>query len=136
MSQTTIGIDNEMKKVEKGDFYGETGNDFEEMYLVSFIFGEAYPYKEIFFIESKKNYTQIYLDKQKVRIRKTLSEWEKELQLYGFVRTHKSYLVNIKKVKYIKKAIYLKNGNKIPIGRVYMQNVKSSYLDFLKKRER
>ena len=71
-----------------------------------------------------------------MRIRKTLSEWEKELQLYGFVRTHKSYLVNIKKVKYIKKEIYLKNGNQIPIGRVYMQNVKSSYLDFLKKRER
>ena len=71
-----------------------------------------------------------------MRVRKTLSEWEKELQLYGFVRTHKSYLVNIKKVKYIKKEIWLKNGNKIPIGRVYMQNVKSSYLDFLKKRER
>ena len=121
-----------------GDFYGETGNDFkfDEMYLVSLNIGKVHNYKKIFFIESEKNYTYLYLEKEKVRIRKTLSEWEKELQPYGFIRNHKSYLVNIKKVKYIKKKIHLKNGNQIPIGRIYMQNVKSSYEEFLKKQER
>ena len=121
-----------------GDFYGETGNDFkfDEMYLVSLNIGKVHNYKKIFFIESEKNYTYLYLEKEKVRIRKTLSEWEKELQSYGFIRNHRSYLVNIKKIQYIKKTIHLKNGNQIPIGRIYIQNVKSSYEEFLKKQER
>lgn len=103
-------------------------------YEVSLESGEAFESDQIFFITSVKNYTWIHFRYKKVKIRRTLKEWDQELEQYDFVRVHKSYLVNMQKIERIKGKIELKNGEQIPIGRTYKKDVKRIYRQFLKNR--
>ncbi len=59
---------------------------------------------EIVRCESSGNYTTFYFtDKQKLLVTRTLKEYEKMLDEYGFVRVHQSHLINVHQIKeYIK----------------------------------
>ena len=48
---------------------------------------------------------------------------------HGFLRTHRSYIVSVDKIARINigmKEIELSNGEKVPIGRVYLKAVKEA----------
>jgi len=54
---------------------------------------------DIIYAKSSNNYTEIYFDnKDKVLVSKTMLEYEKMLENFGFLRIHQSYLVNFKYV--------------------------------------
>ncbi|HOJ94993.1 MAG TPA: LytTR family DNA-binding domain-containing protein, partial [Fervidobacterium nodosum] len=59
-----------------------------------------------------------------------LKEFEAKLLKDKFIRVHKSYIISINAVKKILKnyigglAIELINGNIIPVGRMYKENIK------------
>ncbi|MFT3704200.1 MAG: LytTR family DNA-binding domain-containing protein [Agriterribacter sp.] len=66
------------------------------------------------------NYTQFYLtDSNVITVSKTIKEFEELLSDHGFVRSHKSHLVNIAFIKEIKNdnAIILQNGQSVEISR-------------------
>lgn len=107
--------------------------ELKEIYEVWLKPEEAFENNQVFFIESMKNYTYIHFQNRKLCIRKTLKEWERELQQYHFIRVQKSYLVNMKQIERIKDEIKLKNGKQIPIGRTYKKKVKSLYAKFLEQ---
>ena|SRR6187455_990948 len=64
----------------------------------------SFPYKggiyrfsldQIIRLEAESNYTYIHLENQRpILMAKVLSEYEKILEHYGFIRTHRSHLVN------------------------------------------
>lgn len=76
--------------------------------------------KDILFIHSHLDYTELHHVNGKYVAQETLSHWEKSLGSFEFVRVHKSYMVNVVSIEHIKgNRIFLSNGESIPIGRTY-----------------
>lgn len=75
----------------------------------------------------------IYLctNKKNIRVFSTLQKLEKELDKYGFVRTHKSFLVNCKHMDYLKdNSVVMNNKTEIPISRRQLKNVQEKFLRY------
>lgn len=87
-------------------------------------------HSNILWIESDGNYSTINLkdDKRRV-IRQSLSELQEQLPAAGFIRIHKSYLVNKAHVIELNANSLVIYGSELPIGRAYQSNL----VGFLKK---
>jgi DNA-binding LytR/AlgR family response regulator len=77
-------------------------------------------FNDITFIESMREYVKFHFDNEETLVVKhAISKLEENLPLDLFIRTHKSFIVPIKKVRVLS-ATYVQIGkNKIPIGRNY-----------------
>ena len=78
--------------------------------------------KSILRCEGESNYTRFYFtDGTKLLISKTLIEFEEVLVDYGFIRTHKTHLVNLMHVTAFNKAdgcsLSLFDGTTVPVSR-------------------
>ncbi len=76
---------------------------------------------DILYCEAEGSYTKFYvLNNTPIIISKNLSIYEELLALYGFIRTHHSYLVNPTKIKMYDKAdggtLILDSGHTVPIS--------------------
>lgn len=75
---------------------------------------------DILYCKADDNYTQIFLSKGKRLVSKTLKYFEDSLSKNGFVRVHKSYLVNVNEITEYKKgkggSIVLSNGKEIMVS--------------------
>lgn len=76
---------------------------------------------DILYCEAEGSYTKFYvLNNTPIIISKNLSIYEELLALYGFIRTHHSYLVNPAKIKMYDKAdggtLILDSGHTVPIS--------------------
>jgi DNA-binding LytR/AlgR family response regulator len=57
--------------------------------------GRVIKHSDILYIEAQDNYSMLYLvDNDKVIVSRTLKSFEEELNSSGFIRCHKSYMVN------------------------------------------
>lgn len=89
--------------------------------------------KEIVRCEGLNNYTKFFMENGEVLLAaKTIKEYEEILEEHGFVRTHKTHLVNIVFVKALMNdyQLQLTNGTMIEISKRRREEV----MDFLKKR--
>lgn len=75
---------------------------------------------EILYCKADDNYTEIFLDKKRILISKTLKYFEEALAEFTFVRIHKSYLVNLNEVVRYKKgkggSVVLTNGKELMVS--------------------
>lgn len=78
---------------------------------------------DILYAESDDNYTAIYLLDKKYVVPHTLKSVEEKLMGNGFIRSHKSYLVNFQKVTNISEGYLFIEKVKLPIGRTYRENL-------------
>lgn len=74
-------------------------------------------------LEAERNYTHIYLDNgKKYLMCKTLKDYDELLVQHGFLRSHQSHLVNLKKISaYVKidgGYISMNDGSKVPVSRI------------------
>jgi len=76
---------------------------------------------EILYIEGMRNYVCLYLDTQKVIVHSTLTAIAEQLAYYKqIIRVHKSFFINIKKLKFVEQhVITLSNSKNIPVGLQY-----------------
>ena len=85
--------------------------------------------EEIVFIESDGNYSSIHTtNNKKIVVTKKLKEVNTLLSEELFFRIHKSYIINLKKVKEFLKTdgyVVLENNQKIPVSR----QKKAEFLD-------
>ena len=90
---------------------------------------------DIVYIESFRDHQFIYMqDGEKIDIRMTMDELERELSKYDIVRTHKGFLVNLKYVQRIDtKGITLPGGVVAGLSRTKVQEVRAQYLKYLRK---
>lgn len=87
---------------------------------------------DIYHIESDARIINIYLKNEKINSYKKISDIEIELG-NNFLRTHKSYLVNINKIKsYALTKITLESDEIIPISRLYQKKCKDIIMKYLK----
>ncbi|MCY7311857.1 MAG: LytTR family DNA-binding domain-containing protein [Chitinophagaceae bacterium] len=76
---------------------------------------------DILYCEAEGSYTKFYLSSEKpIIISKNLSTYEELLGVYGFIRTHHSYLVNSARIKMYDKTdggtLILDTGHTVPIS--------------------
>lgn len=88
---------------------------------------------EIESVQSSRNYLLYFtVDGRVFRQRGTMEEEEKALGQYGFVRIHRAFLVNGSHVEQVKRglrAVQLKSGALLEIGRSYREQVKQKLVD-------
>lgn len=75
---------------------------------------------DILYIQSDADYTEVYTDEKKYLSHEPLRYWEETLNSALFMRTHKSYILNITKIeKIVGNQVRLNPQISIPIGRAY-----------------
>jgi len=90
---------------------------------------------EIDYIESQEGKAQIVINNESFVLDSTLADIEKKLEVYGFFRCHRSYIVNLQKVREIitwsKNTYSLKIDNKtestIPLSRTKIQEIQGIF---------
>ena len=105
-----------------------TKNIFDANSLKKFIFFKAdkkvykFYFNEILFFEGFGNYVKVHsLSKKTILVLDKLSNLEKNLKSNGFIRVHKSYIINISFVKEISGNRIIINNTEIPIGESYKE---------------
>lgn len=80
---------------------------------------------EILFIEALKDYVILHTSSEKYTIHSTMKDIEKKLPEEYFIRVHRSFIVNLKKISSIDSSIvHLEHHKKaIPIGGSYKDNL-------------
>ena len=87
---------------------------------------------DILYVEVKDKYVQIYTPEEKILLRSSLKEMEKQLPENYFFRCHKSYLVNIRKIYSIRfDHIVLTDKTTLPLRRGSAMELKRSLSDYL-----
>jgi len=80
--------------------------------------------EQIEYLEAARNYVAVYADGREYIIRETLSNLTKRLAGGNFVRTHRSYIINIDSIREIRtvdsgQRILLDSGASVPLSRSY-----------------
>jgi len=78
---------------------------------------------DIQYIESLKDYVQIYTPEKRFIYKARISNLEDELKDEQFIRIHKSFLIPVSKIESVSPSEVSIAGNDIPIGRTYRQIV-------------
>ncbi len=77
--------------------------------------------EDILYLKSDKNYTSFFLSSEEIIASKPLGEFEELLRDYGFIRSHRSTIINIERVKEFKKGrdpyVLLDNGAQLEVSR-------------------
>ena len=108
-----------------------------ELHLVQIVKDKSagsYRVKDIQYIESNKHYLEIHVSETVHKIRGKISECERQLSDYGFIRIHVGYLVNVRCVACLtSKEVRMENGDVLPISRQKAEQIKEKYLRDLEK---
>ena len=76
--------------------------------------------KDISYIRSESDYTNICTTTKKHLVSVTLAQWNERLETNDFCQVHKSYIVNVHSIlKVSGNQITMEDGTKIPIGRSF-----------------
>ena len=75
---------------------------------------------DILYCKADDNYTEIFLEKKKILVSKTLKYFEEALSEFAFARIHKSYLVNVNEVVKYRKgkggSVIVSNGKELMVS--------------------
>ncbi|WP_421893437.1 LytR/AlgR family response regulator transcription factor [Marinoscillum sp.] len=74
---------------------------------------------QILFAEAFDNYAYLYTESEKYIISHTLKSIEEKLVPLGFLRVHRSYLINFDQIDSISEGYVFLKGHKIQIGKSY-----------------
>lgn len=91
---------------------------------------------DIFYFVSEKKYSRINTRDGIYFCDKGLYHLEKELVDRCFFRCHKSYLVNLQNISRIADGIYMENGEKIPVSRKRVKELKDAYREYIIRKAR
>jgi two-component system response regulator LytT len=100
------------EKHTKKAFYIKTNHNYSKVMEV-----------DILFIKAEGSYCRIITADREYVISKNLTNCEQELNFDHFIRVHRSYLVNSKKIASVDTQNLYIDGNAIPIGRNYKKSV-------------
>ncbi|WP_373495473.1 LytR/AlgR family response regulator transcription factor [Aquiflexum sp.] len=78
--------------------------------------------KDIFFIESQRDYSKIVTKNQEIKVLQKISDLELKLKEKGFLRVHRSFIINLEQVDYWSSSQVGIKGKNVPIGRSYYKD--------------
>lgn len=79
--------------------------------------------QDIRYVESMKDYVKIFTDNEVIITKQSLNSVEAMLPERQFVRTHRSFIVSLAKVKSYTHEVIQVNKEEIPIGKIYRNEV-------------
>ena len=89
------------------------------------------PIADILYIESQNTKCVIHcMDNVTYTIYKKLGDIEEELSGSGFLRSHRSYLVNMSAIVSAKTSFVLKNGEAVPIRTKNAKEIRNTYMEY------
>lgn len=104
------------KNLQEEHFYIKSGHDLIKVMQ-----------KDIIYIHSDADYTEIITANKKLLSTDTLKIWLQKLDS-SFIQIHKSYIVNTDKIEKVSShQIVLENTETLPVGRVYRAVLKSHF---------
>ena len=100
--------------------------------LLSCVEGEIrFRISEIVMLENERHKCIIHLQDRYYHIYEKLDTFEQLLRAHGFLRVHKSYLVNMQHIRNINSYVMtLDNGVKVSVPKARYKDVKREYADF------
>ncbi|WP_458629334.1 LytR/AlgR family response regulator transcription factor [Winogradskyella sp. PC D3.3] len=104
-------------------------NQTEDVYIKSGYDHIRINLKDIIFIRSDADYTELHLKNKKHLSSESLRYWEAFLPQPKFIRVHKSYIINTKKIiKVSGNQIYFENDIRTPLGRAFKNEFMERFL--------
>ncbi|MCC5890909.1 MAG: response regulator transcription factor [Alkalibacterium sp.] len=90
---------------------------------------------DIFYLEANKHQTNLYTAEGEIEAKESFSHFEKELLSDQFIKTHRSYSVNLAYVKRIgKQDVIMDDETTVPISRRKTKEVNQAFIDYYKRR--
>lgn len=87
---------------------------------------------DIYYVEAELSKIHLVTEKEEYVIPISISETEKLLEEDGFIKTHRSYLINANHIKEIKhRLVILDNGQELPISKYRIKEVRVKYLEMV-----
>ncbi len=91
------------------------------------------PLDDILYFESDSNYIDLHCSERVYRFRGTIASLEGELAGNGFIRIHKGFLVNERRVYALMgDELRLDSGELLPVGRTNRESVKKAIMRYLR----
>lgn len=114
------------------DLLSDLTHESEQEFIVLENNASLYRYRiqEIIYAQSLDKYITLFLTekRQTESIRYRMSDLEEKLIRHGFIRVHKSYLVNYRFIRSIQPAkILLDDGRSLPASRSRMEEIKTTF---------
>lgn len=95
---------------------------------------EKIPVSEIRYVETLKHQVIYHMIGENIYARGSMSQCNRDLENYGFLRVHHAYLINIKFIQHIsRKEVLLKDGTIVPVGGSYKQEMMKNYKIILER---
>lgn len=92
--------------------------------------------RDILYIESRRHEIWVHCRTEVFITDQTLSYWEEELKKAGFIRVHKSFLVNLYHVRRLgRESVGLDSGDEPLVSRYRYPEVKIRFEDYLRRAE-
>jgi DNA-binding LytR/AlgR family response regulator len=104
----------------------QTQTEFKDNYIIIRADRKLYKinYEDLIMIEGQKAYVTFHSEnKKRITALASLKELEEKLPTDQFIRIHKSYIVSIKKIDALEGNQLEVNGEKLPVGKNYRQEV-------------
>lgn len=87
------------------------------------------PVADISYIEGSADYLVIHvMGRKSITARMTMKEMLARLSVSDFVRIHRSFIVPMAKIESVRGSFVYLDGKQLPIGRTYMEDFSSRYL--------
>lgn len=117
-----------IKKETINEIFEEYGRRFKTAEISSGNERISIRLRDIYYIESLRKKMSIHLSDKEVSSSSPLKSFETNYAQYGFVRIHKSYVVNTDRISSVVsgRELTLENGVILPIGRKYSEGLKRS----------
>lgn len=97
----------------------------------------TYCIKDIYYVEAELSKIHLTTKDGEYILPITITEAEKILEADGFIKIHRSYLINMGHISKIKGRIaVLDNGKEMPISKYRLKQVKEEYLKMMEERKR
>lgn len=98
-----------------------------------FLYADKTMYKifieDILFLKAEVDYVNVVTSEREVLVLDSLQNWSKKLAFFNFLRTHRSYIINMDKIEKVSGNQVFINEHILPVGRTYKQY----FLEKLKK---
>jgi DNA-binding LytR/AlgR family response regulator len=80
-------------------------------------------FDEISYAEAYGNYIFIYVGRERIMSKQTLTQFEQQLPAAKFTRIHKSYIASLKAIKYLEGNEVFMGDKRLPVGKVYREQL-------------
>lgn len=123
-----IAVNKAIKKVSLGAVDVHENNNY--IFIKSNLKNHKVYIDTIKWIEALGDYIKVVTDEQHYIVLNTMKAFEKELPENQFLRVHKSYIINLKRVKKYTAKYAEVDKHQIPLSRTIKQTLKEALLNF------